>query len=195
MLGIGGKSGAVEFDKTVHIHAPVEEVYGFWSKFENFPKFMTHLKEVRHLENGRWHWVAAGPGGVSIPWDARITEEKPNQLLAWSSVPGSVIRTEGRVRFDKEPDGSTRVSIHLSYSPPAGVLGHAVAWLFGADPKSEIDDDMVRLKVLDRDRQDARAWYAGYAGASGASGRRRTIRQRGSLTGQAASACGPRCRR
>ena len=146
MLGIGGKSGAVEFDKTVHIHAPVEEVYGFWSKFENFPKFMTHLKEVRHLENGRWHWVAAGPGGVSIPWDAGITEEKPNQLLAWSSVPGSVIRTEGRVRFDKEPDGSTRVSIHLSYSPPAGVLGHAVAWLFGADPKSEIDDDMVRLK-------------------------------------------------
>jgi len=138
----------VNFEKTTHIHAPVEEVYAYWSNFENFPKFMAHLKEVRPLQNGRSHWVAAGPGGVSIPWDAEITEHRENQVLAWTSVPGSLVRTAGRVRFDKDPDGSTRVTIRMSYCPPAGVFGHAVACLFGADPKSEIDDDLVRMRSL-----------------------------------------------
>src|SRR5262245_62112365 len=147
ILGVSGGL-AVNFEKAIHIDAPAEEVFRFWSNFENFPKFMTHLKEVRCLENGRWHWVAAGPAGMSIPWDAEITESEPNRSLAWRSVPGSLIDTKGVVRFDEEPDGRTRLSIRMSYSPPAGVFGHAVAWVFGADPKSEIDDDMVRFKSL-----------------------------------------------
>jgi uncharacterized membrane protein len=148
IFGTGDESGAVNFEKAIHIAAPVEEVYAFWSNFENFPKFMTHLKEVRHLKDRRWHWVAAGPAGISIPWEAEITEQRENQLLAWTSVPGSLIRTTGMVRFDKEPDGRTRVTIRMSYCPPAGVFGHAVAWLFGADPKTEMDDDLVRFKSL-----------------------------------------------
>jgi uncharacterized membrane protein len=92
--------------------------------------------------------VAAGPGGISIHWDAEITEYQQNTLLGWRSVPGSVVKTAGTVRFNRDPEGGTRVTIRMSYSPPAGVLGHAVAYLFGADPKSEIDDDMVRLKSL-----------------------------------------------
>jgi uncharacterized membrane protein len=63
-------------------------------------------------------------------------------------VNGSTINTEGAVRFSPGPDGGTTVSIHMSYCPPAGVLGHGVAWLFGADPKTEIEDDLVRLKSL-----------------------------------------------
>jgi uncharacterized membrane protein len=109
---------------------------------------MTHLKEVRDLDNGKSHWVAAGPGGISIAWDARITGRQTNQLLAWASVPESIVRTSGIVRFDKEPDGRTRVQIRMSYSPPAGLVGHAVAWLFGADPKTEMDGDLVRMKSL-----------------------------------------------
>ncbi|HLI83715.1 MAG TPA: SRPBCC family protein [Bryobacteraceae bacterium] len=148
MLGIGPGAGAVTFEKTVHIDAPLEEVYAFWANFENFPKFMSHLKEVRHRANGRSHWVAAGPGGISIPWDAEITGQKSNELLAWKSVPGSMVDTAGQIRFDKESDGRARVQIRMSYCPPAGMFGHAVAWMFGADPKSEIDDDMARLKSL-----------------------------------------------
>ena len=148
IFGYDGGAGSVNFDKTIHVSAPLEEVYAFWANFENFPKFMTHLKEVRHLKNGRSRWVAAGPGGVSIPWDAEITEQRMNELLAWTSVPGSMVRTAGVVRFDREPDGRTRVQIRMSYCPPAGVFGHAVAWLFGADPKSEMDEDLVRLKSL-----------------------------------------------
>jgi uncharacterized membrane protein len=142
-----GQDTAV-IEKTIHINAPLEEVYAYWSNFENFPKFMTHLKDVRHLKNGRSHWVAAGPGGISIPWVAETTDQRTNQLLAWRSIPGSMIRTSGRVRFDREPDGRARVQIRMSYCPPAGVVGHSVAWLLGSDPKTEMDTDLMRLKSL-----------------------------------------------
>jgi uncharacterized membrane protein len=148
ILGTAGGSEVVNLEKTIHINAPIETVYSYWENFENFPKFMTHLKEVRNLNNGRSHWVAAGPGGISIAWDARITEQQTNQLLAWASAAGSIVRTSGLVRFDKEPDGRTRVQIRMSYCPPAGLFGHAVAWLFGADPKTEMDEDLVRMKSL-----------------------------------------------
>jgi uncharacterized membrane protein len=148
LFGMGRGADAVKFEKTIHIEAPLEKVYAYWANFENFPKFMTHLKEVRQLQNGRSHWVAAGPFGVSIPWDAEITDQRSNQMLAWTSVPGSLVRTAGLVRFDRESDGRTRVQIRMSYCPPAGVFGHAAAWLFGADPKSEMDDDLVRMKSL-----------------------------------------------
>jgi uncharacterized membrane protein len=147
LFGIGD-ARAVEIEKTVHIIAPVEEVFAFWSQVENFPKFMTHLKAVRDLGGGKSHWVAAGPAGISVSWDAEITDSKKNERLAWRSVPGSLINTEGVIRFDPTPEGGTRVAIRTAYCPPAGVFGHGVAWLFGADPKSEIDDDMVRLKSL-----------------------------------------------
>ena len=148
IFGVGDGAGAIDFEKAIHIHAPVEEVYAFWSNFENFPRFMTHLKEVRNLGEGRSHWVAAGPGGIPVSWNAVITEQRQNQLLAWSSVPGSHVRTSGLVRFDREPDGRTRITLRMSYSPPAGVFGHVVARLFGADPKHEIDEDLIRLKSL-----------------------------------------------
>lgn len=148
--GIVGMNGhcVVHFDKTVHILAPLDEVFDFWSHAENFPRFMSHLKEVRDLGNHRWHWVAEGPGGVPVSWDAEITASEPNSLLAWKSAPGSLVRTAGRVRFEDDVTGGARVTIRMSYCPPAGILGHTVARLFGADPKSEIDDDMVRLKCL-----------------------------------------------
>jgi uncharacterized membrane protein len=148
MLGIGRGVCPVHFEKTIHIDAPLEDVYSFWANFENFPKFMSHLKEVRHLKDGKSHWVAAGPGGISISWDGEVTEQRTNELLAWTSVPGSVVRTSGLVRFDRESDGRTRVQIRMSYCPPGGLFGHAVAWMFGTDAKSEIDEDMVRLKSL-----------------------------------------------
>jgi uncharacterized membrane protein len=148
VVGIGDGARAVEFDKAIHVQAPVEEVFKFWSDYEKFPRFMTHIKEVRDLGQGKSHWVAEGPGGIPVSWDAEVTDCIPNKLLAWRSIPGSTIDTEGVVRFDEDSKGGTRISIRLFYKPPGGVLGHYVASLFGADPKSEIDDGMVRLKSL-----------------------------------------------
>src|SRR5262249_48346927 len=80
--------------------------------------------------------------------EAEIIGQERNSRLAWRSVPGSVVRTQGEVRFTPKPDGATRVDIHMSYTPPAGVIGHAIASLFGADARHEIADDLVRLKSL-----------------------------------------------
>jgi uncharacterized membrane protein len=148
IVGIGDGARAIEFEKAIHIQAPVAEVFAFWSDCGRLSSFMSHLKEVRDLGQGRSHWVAEGPGGIPISWDAEVTNYIPNKLLAWRSMPGSTIETEGIVRFDENSHGGTRVGIRMSYKPPAGIIGHYVASLFGADPKSEMDDDMVRLKSL-----------------------------------------------
>ena len=148
MLGLGNGSGVIQFEKTTHLHAPVEQVFDFWNNYENFPRFMAHLKEVRDLGDGKSHWVAEGPAGVSVSWNAEITEKIENRLLRWRSEPGSQVVTEGTVRFERDPQSGTRITIHLSYKPPAGMLGHLIASLFAADPKREMDEDLVRLKSL-----------------------------------------------
>jgi uncharacterized membrane protein len=148
LVGIGNGARAVEFEKCLHIQAPVEVVFRFFADLERLPRFMTHLKEVRDLGQGPSHWVAEGPGGISVSWDAETTQCIQNKLLAWRSLPGSRVETEGLVRFDEKSNGATRLSIRMGHKPPAGILGHYILALFGADPKSEIDDDMVRLKSL-----------------------------------------------
>lgn len=148
LVGMGGGRRAVDVQKTITINAPLDEVFHFWSNFANFPRFMAGLKEVRDLGNGRSHWIAAGPAGVPMAWNALITRYEPNQVLAWKSEPGATVANAGIIRFEPVADDRTRVTIRLSYNPPAGAIGHVIATLFGADPKSQMDADLVRLKSL-----------------------------------------------
>jgi uncharacterized membrane protein len=148
LVGLGAGRRAIEVEKTIRVAAPVDRVWELWSNFENFPRFMSHLREVRKIDEGRSHWVAVGPAGVPVEWDAIVTDWVPNQLIAWKSAEGSTVETTGRVRFQPTTEGDTEISVHLSYNPPAGVLGHAVAALFGVDPKRAMDEDVVRLKSL-----------------------------------------------
>jgi uncharacterized membrane protein len=85
---------------------------------------------------------------MPVTWTAELTRVTPNELVAWRSEPGSEVANAGVVQFEPLPDGSTRVDIRLFYNPPAGALGHFAARLFGADPKSALDEDLVRLKSL-----------------------------------------------
>lgn len=148
LVGTGAGRRAVDIQKTMRVNAPVEQVWELWSNFEQFPRFMSHLREVRKTGENRSHWVAAGPAGVSVEWDAVVTEWVPNELIAWKSVEGSTVQTAGRVRFRPLPDGGTEIDVQMSYNPPAGALGHGVASIFGSDAKQAMDEDMVRLKSL-----------------------------------------------
>lgn len=148
LLGMSERKDAVRLHKAVNIAAPVEDLYRFWANYENFPRFLAHVKEVKNLGNGRSHWKVAGPAGTAVEWDAVTTREIPNQELAWESVAGSQVQMEGVVQFHETPDGGTRVAVHLNYTPPAGALGHAVATLFGSNPRQEMNDDLARLKTL-----------------------------------------------
>lgn len=148
LLGIQAGRRAIVLQKTIEIEAPVDQVFDFWSRFENFPRFMTHLVEVRRTGERTSHWVARGPGGLPCHWDAEITDVEPGRRLAWRSTAGASVQSAGVVRFDPTPAGGTRLDVRLSYNPPAGAVGHGFAALLGADPKRAMDDDLVRFKSL-----------------------------------------------
>jgi uncharacterized membrane protein len=145
-VGLDGRH-SIHLQKTIHIDVPPERVFALWSNPENFPQFMSRVREVRKTGEGRYHWTVGGPAGISASWDSEITENIPNQVLAWKSVPGSMPGNAGIIRFDGE-NGGTRVHVRMAYTPPAGALGHAIALLLGADPKSAMDEDMARMKSL-----------------------------------------------
>lgn len=143
---LGGRRG-IHVDESVTINRPVAEVYRYWRNFENLPRFMHHLESVALREAGISHWVAKGPGGRHVEWDARIINEVENRVIGWQSLEGSSISTAGSVHFDQS-DRGTRVRVKLQYSPPAGKLGAAVAWLAGEEPRIQVRDDLRRFKAL-----------------------------------------------
>jgi uncharacterized membrane protein len=138
---------AVDIQKTLHIEAPLEQVYAFWSNYENFPLFMSHVREVEDLGNGRSHWSVRGPGGVPIEWNAVVTQQGSNEVLAWRSEPGSMLENAGIIRFARSNNG-TRVDLRFCYHPPAGGAGQAVAELLGSDPRAKLNEDLGRMKAL-----------------------------------------------
>jgi uncharacterized membrane protein len=146
--GLGSdRRQVVDIQKTLYIKAPVEQVYAFWSNYKNFPLFMSHVREVEDLGNGRSHWSVKGPGGVPIEWDATLTEQSPNEVIAWRSEAGSMLENAGMIRF--APSGTaTRVDLRLCYHPPIGGAGQAVAELLGADPRGQLNEDLGRMKAL-----------------------------------------------
>jgi uncharacterized membrane protein len=147
LLGLKPGRG-IRVQKTITIDKPVPKVFQFLSNYQNLPQFMSHLREIRRSGNNTSHWVAVGPAGSRVEWDAQINRYEPNKLLAWRSLPGSTIRTAGTLRLERLPGSCTRVDLNLSYIPPAGALGHAVATIFGTDPKRALDEDLNRLKTL-----------------------------------------------
>ena len=144
LLG-GGRAKPIELEKTIRIDAAPDEVYDLWANYENFPRFMSHVVEVRDIGKRRSHWTVQGPAGTQFEFDSVLTEQRKNRRLAWRSEPGAQIPNGGSVEFEPYR-GGTLVTVRLSYSPPAGALGHAVASLFGSDPKGQMDDDLARMK-------------------------------------------------
>jgi uncharacterized membrane protein len=143
----GDRRRTVDIQKTIHISAPVDQVYAFWSNYENFPLFMSHVRLVEDLGGGRSRWVVSGPGGAPIEWHAMVTERIPGDLIAWRSEPGSMLANAGVIRFRAE-NGGTRVDLRFCYQPPAGGAGQAVTELLGADPRAKVNEDLGRLKAL-----------------------------------------------
>jgi len=143
---LGGGRG-IHVEESTTVNRPLGDLYRFWRNFENLPTFMEHLDSVSMREEGVSHWVAKGPAGVPVEWDARIINEVPDKVIGWQSLDGSTISTAGSVNFDREPNG-TRVTVHLQYHPPAGRLGAAVARIFGEEPNQTIREDLWRFKQL-----------------------------------------------
>lgn len=147
LFGLGLGENGIRVQKAINIFAPVDEVYQFWRNFENFPLFMNHVKEIS-VDGDISHWTVVGPADSPYRFQSQITQDIPNELIAWETLPDSEVHSAGFVRFDENRDGSTRVTVQMSYIPPVGVLGHAVAQLLGVDPRQAMHEDLVRLKTL-----------------------------------------------
>ena len=167
------RSHGIEVQKSLYIAAPVDAVYSFLENYDNFPRFMRNVQSVDVLPDGRSHWKVKGPAGTTLEWDSITTRLVKNERIEWSTVEGGPVTHIGAIRLEPVDAGS-RVHVRMTYSPPAGMLGHAVARLLGADPKSELDEDMLRLKSAletgraPRDAAAARASDASVGTHSGA---------------------------
>jgi uncharacterized membrane protein len=144
-----GRGHGIKVEQRVTINRPVLEVFRFWRNFENLPRFMDHLESVTVIDETRSHWVAKGPAGTRIEWDAVIHNEVIDDLIAWRSLPGSEVNHAGSVHFTPSADGSrTDVRVVLNYEPPAGKVGAAVAKLLGEDPSRQVEEDLRRFKQV-----------------------------------------------
>jgi uncharacterized membrane protein len=142
-----GADEGIEVVRTMTVEAPVERVFEFWNDFENFPRFMSHVREVRRTGPDRTHWVVAGPGGAPLEWDAIVTRRTPGEEIGWRTVEGALVDHRGTVRFRPVGSNQTQIEVRLSYRPLGGALGHGLAALFGTDPERIIADDLARLST------------------------------------------------
>lgn len=144
-----GRAGIVQRTKVTTISRSPEEVYRFWRRLENLPRFIEHLASVQEQEGGRSHWRACGPGGVVVEWDAEIVDDRPNEMIAWRSLPGADVSNGGTVWFQPAPGGrGTEVRVQLEYEPPTGMLGANLARLIGQEPGQMIADSLRSLKQV-----------------------------------------------
>lgn len=148
LLGIGGGRRGFDIQKTVHIHAPVDQVFGFVTDFERSSRFFPHVRSIRDLGNGRLRWTLHGPGNAHIELEEVLTRVEPNRVIAWESTTDSPVAYQGTVHFEPQPDDTTRVHIQMSYLPPGGAAGHLFAQVFGVDPKHQLEESLMRIKTF-----------------------------------------------
>src|SRR5262249_17391367 len=146
----GAAAGAVTLRRAISINRRPDEVYRFWRDFTNLPRFMQRVEAVQRLSERRSHWrVRGGPGGMTLEWDAEITDDGPNERIPGRALPGSAVDHAGVVRFRQAGGGrGTEVSVEMQYTPPGGGVGAGVAKRFGAAPEQGLAEDLRHLKRL-----------------------------------------------
>ncbi|HET7552861.1 MAG TPA: SRPBCC family protein [Gemmatimonadaceae bacterium] len=142
-------SRKLESERAYTILRPRHELYAFWRNLENLPQFMEHLESVTVTGDGRSHWVTRAPIGKPLSWDAEITEEVEDRVIAWRSLPGSAVENSGQVHFSDAPDGrGTMVRARIIYSAPGGKTAEEIARFFGKSASQQLRDDLRRFKQV-----------------------------------------------
>ncbi len=141
----------IHVEQALLVDRSPEDLYQYWRNFENLPQIMSHLKSVKVTGDKRSQWEAKAPiiAGGSATWEAEITRDEPNSLIAWKSLPGSEIDCVGEIRFSKAMgDRGTEVHVSMEYLPPAGKVGHWLATIFGKAPRTQMREDLRSFKRL-----------------------------------------------
>jgi uncharacterized membrane protein len=134
-------------ETAVTIAKPRAELYAYWRRLENLPRFMKNLDTVSDLGGGRSHWAGKSPLGFKVEWDAEIVEEREGQLLSWRSLPGAQVHNAGTVFFEDAPGGrGTTVRVSLEFRG-AGI-GQAVGKALSSVTAQQVHEDVRRFKRL-----------------------------------------------
>lgn len=141
---------AQQVQDNVEVEAPLEDVFRYWSNFENFPNFMQNVEEVRMTGEDKSHWKVKGPLGVSVEFDAETTEMDSDKGIGWNTVDGEVT-TSGQVRFEEVSPDRTRVNVTMTYDdPPGGAVGEAVANVL-SEPAKSLEEDLSNFaRIVER---------------------------------------------
>ena len=150
-----GRDGAAEAGrqrrpvrKSITVNALPAACYARWRDFESLPTFMRTIESVEVRDQRRSHWVVQGPAGARVAWEVEITQDEPNERIAWRTVGGPAPH-EGTVRFEQAPAGrGTIVCVELTYELPGGIAGAVFAKLFGSEPGQQTVEDMRCFKQL-----------------------------------------------
>ena len=134
-------------ESSVEIEAPVEKVYDYWKTLENLPQFMTNVEEIHPTGPDTTHWVVKGPLGAKLEFDAKTTQNKPNEAIGWNSENGQV-QTSGQVRFKKVDADRTRVEVQMNYWDAPGGKAGEVASRIVANPELMVQQDLRNLKEI-----------------------------------------------
>ena len=138
---------AQRVNESIEVQAPVEDVFRYWSNFENFSTFMQNVEEVRMTGQDTIHWRVNGPLGKSVEFEARTTEMDPNRGIGWNTIEGEVM-TSGEARFEEVAPGRTRVEVTMNYAdPPGGQVGEAVANIL-SNPERNMQEDLQRFAEI-----------------------------------------------
>ena len=129
-------------EQSIEVEAPLDRVYNQWTQFEEFPQFMEGVEEIRQLDETHLHWVAEF-GGSSHEWDAEITEQKPDERVAWRNTDGK--DNAGVVTFHRLDDDTTRVMVQMDFVPEG--IKEKVGAALGA-PDRRVKGDLERFKEL-----------------------------------------------
>lgn len=136
-----------EHRATVTVNAPLHQVYELFTHFNDYPKFMTYIKEVTYIDGQRSHWVADVAG--THEWDATNEDWVVDRQIGWRSTDG--VSNSGRVTFAPIGDSSTRLDVVISYAPPGGVLGSIGEALgAGAQFETRLQRDLDHLATMVR---------------------------------------------
>jgi uncharacterized membrane protein len=138
------------------------DVYRAWRNLAGLPSIMSNLVLVSEIGNGRSHWIAKGPIGSTVQWDAEIINERENEIIAWRSLPGSQVAMAGSVRCEPTDDGKgTVLHVQMLYNPPAGKPGATLAEMLGRGLQEQLDEDLGRFKQTMEAGEIARAPLGG----------------------------------
>jgi len=142
-----------KIEDSIEVNAPLRAVYNQWTQFEEFPRFMEGVKEVRQLDDKRLRWRAA-IGGKEKEWESEIVEQRPDERIAWTSRGGAW--NSGVVTFHRLDDTRTKVMLQVDYDPEGVVenVGDALGVVRG-----RIKDDLEHFKeFIERRGRETGAW-------------------------------------